>query len=78
MARGVASLCLPQAVLLASTKDMDGLQSSDQASFDGVPLEPPPGMRQGFGRMNTRGIPLEVSYLPPPPPLLLLPPFFPI
>lgn len=52
---------LIKAVMMVSTKDMDGLQSSDNPNLDGVPLEPPPSNRQGFGRMHMRGIPIKVT-----------------
>ena len=31
---------------------MQGIAPSYQAQYDGVPLDPPPSPRQGFGRLN--------------------------
>ena len=38
---------------------MQGISSDSNAAYDGLPLDPPPSTRQGFGRVHlTRSLPL--------------------
>lgn len=56
---------LVKAVIIAGAAQMSGTTPSDNPHLNGVPLEPPPSIRQGFGRVNLGiSLPLEVS-LPP-------------
>jgi hypothetical protein len=41
---------------------MEGIAPSSDPQYDGVPLDPPPSTRQGFGRAHlTRALPLIVN-----------------
>ncbi|KAK9815059.1 hypothetical protein WJX73_006174 [Symbiochloris irregularis] len=43
---------LKKAVLLGGAAQMEGIAPSNNAQYDGVPLDPTPSSRQGYGRIN--------------------------
>ena len=52
---------LVKAILIAGATQMSGTTPSDNPDLNGVPLEPPPSIRQGFGRVNLgTSLPLQV------------------